>query len=50
MEKKVKWVLGIYCQWHEHKLQNSNCKEEIKRSDLYYPLKLHLNDVCSVIM
>ena len=45
MECKVKWVLGIYCQWREHKLVSSDCDPRINRSDLYFPCKLQIQDV-----
>ena len=40
MEKKIKWVIGIYCQWREHSLTSSECDPRIHRSDLCYPKHL----------
>ncbi len=33
-EKKVKWVMGIFCQWREHKLAQKDCDARIRDSDL----------------
>lgn len=32
-KRKVKWVMGIFCQWREHAMANSQCDERIVKSD-----------------
>ncbi len=44
-EKKIKWVLRIFCQWREHNLADPSCDPRICRSDLRFPSKLELSDV-----
>ncbi len=44
-ERKIKWVLGIYCQWCEHKLADKRCDIRICKSDIHFPSKLQLTDM-----
>ena len=44
-EKKIKWVIGLFCQWREHIMASVDCDPRICRSDLHFPKHLVLEDV-----
>ncbi len=49
-QKKMKWVVDLYNQWHAHYITALDCPSAIKRSDLNFPNSITKTDLMYTLL